>query len=91
MMRGLYAVYDRCSRVYDGPIPQANDDTAIRAFTQMCNNPQSTVAQSPEDFTLFKVGEFDDATGEVVGLVPEKLISAHEIAQPESIKVGGSI
>jgi hypothetical protein len=89
-MLGLYAVYDRCSRVYDGPIPQSNDDTAIRAFTQMVNNPQSTVAQSPEDFTLFVVGKFDNATGEIVPCVPEKLISAHEIAMPESISAGGT-
>lgn len=90
MMLGLYAVYDRCSRVYDGPIPQSNDDTAIRAFTQMVNNPQSTVAQSPEDFTLFVVGQFDNATGEIIPQVPEKLIAAHEIAMPESISAGGT-
>jgi hypothetical protein len=47
------------------------------------------VAQHPEDFTLFKVGEFNDGTGELVPCVPEKLINGAE-AVAQSRKVNGA-
>ena len=78
MKVSLYAVFDRCSGVYDGPIPGRADAETIRNFKFMCENPESKMSQSPEDYTLFKVGTWNDGTGEVEDVVPEKLINGAE-------------
>ena len=44
----------------------------------MCNNKESKVSQSPEDYTLFKIGSWNDGTGELEDTVPEKLINGAE-------------
>lgn len=38
---------------------------AERSFTSLVNDPQSQVANYPDDFCLFELGEFDDSTGEL--------------------------
>ena len=55
MKVSLFAVFDRCSGVYDGPIPGRADAEMVRNFVHMCGNKESKISQSPEDFTLFKV------------------------------------
>ena len=74
----LYAVFDRCSGVYDGPIPGRADQEMMRNFTFMCGNKEHKISQSPEDYTLFKVGKWNDGTGEVEPMTPEKLINGGE-------------
>ena len=74
----LYAVYDVASGVYDGPIPGRADGEVIRNFSHMCKNGESKISQSPEDYTLFKVGRWNDGTGEVDGMAPVKLINGAE-------------
>jgi hypothetical protein len=78
MKVNLYAVFDRCSGVYDGPHPGRADAEMVRNFSQMCTKADTKIAQSPEDFTLFKVGTWNDGTGEVEDTVNEKLINGAE-------------
>ena len=74
----IYAVFDRASGIYDGPIPGRADGEMIRNFKFMCSNEESKISQSPEDYTLFKVGSWNDGTGEIEGIVPVKLINGAE-------------
>ena len=78
MKVSLYAVFDRASGVYDGPVPGRADQEMMRNFTFMCKNTESKISQSPEDYTLFKVGTWNDGTGEVAAIVPVKLINGAE-------------
>lgn len=78
MIVGLYAVFDRASGVYDGPFPQRADGEAIRNFVNMAKNPDSAVGKNPDDFTLMKIGMFNDGTGDIEKLNPSKLINGVE-------------
>lgn len=78
MKLNLYAVFDRASGVYDGPIPGQADGTMIRQFTDMCCNPEHQIGKHPDDYTLFKVGVWNDGTGELEDVVNEKLINGLE-------------
>ena len=78
MILGLYAVFDVCSGVYDGPFPQRADAEAQRNFTGMVNKVDSPIGQNPEDFTLFKVGVWNDATGEIEKMPAKKLLNGAE-------------
>jgi hypothetical protein len=89
MKQGLYAIFDRASGVYDGPLRGQADGVVIRQFCDLAVGDDHPVAQHPEDYTLFKIGEFNDGTGELEPMVPEKLINGGE-AVSQSRKVNGA-
>lgn len=78
MKVSLYAIFDRASGIYDGPFPGQSDGQVVRGFTDMANNPEHNIGKHPEDYTLFKVGTWNDGTGEVEDIVSEKLINGGE-------------
>ena len=78
MIVNLYAVYDVCSGIYDGPFPGKTDGVMVRQFSDTVLKPDSPMNAHPGDYTLFKVGTWNDGTGEVVDIVTEKLINGLE-------------
>lgn len=78
MKVSLYAVFDRASGIYDGPHPGSADGQMIRNFTDMANNEEHPIGKHPADYTLFRVGTWNDGTGEVTDEVSEKLINGLE-------------
>ena len=68
----LYAVLDKTSGIYDGPVGNHNDGSAMRAFGNMCQG-EGPIARNPECYSLWRVGEWNDATGEVTSEVKECL------------------
>lgn len=61
----LYAVLDTASGVYDGPIPCNTDGVAIRNFSNMAGDQNHSIGKNPEFFQLYRIGEYNDATGEI--------------------------
>ena len=66
MIVHLFAVLDSATGVYDGPVPALSDIAAMRNFGDMARNPESAVGKHPSDFSLWNVGTWNDATGEIV-------------------------
>ena len=54
----------------------SHDPAALseRSFAEACANNQTDLFKYPKDFALYRIGEYDDATGEVQNLEPNKLI-----------------
>lgn len=75
----LYAVLDKTSGVYDGPYPGHNDGVALRNFSNQVTSGQGVLSTNPECFSLWRIGEWNDATGEVTPEVKECLAHAQEI------------
>ena len=74
MKKVYYAVYDRKAELYSTPFLEIKDGTAIRAIQDLVmNSPDHAFAKHPADFSLHKLGEFDDVTGVITGQMPEKL------------------
>lgn len=67
MKSNAYTVYDNKALVYGTPFFAATDGSAVRSFTDLANDHNTTVGRHPGDFSLFMVGTYDDAVG---GLVP---------------------
>ena len=65
----LIAILDSCSEIYDGPVPVHNENVAMRNFVGMAMNPDTPIGKNPSDFSLWVVGEWNDAKGEVVPCV----------------------
>lgn len=73
----LYSVYDSVAERWHAPMAFESDAVAQRGFIASVKN--SPMADSPGDFCLFKLGDFDPDTGVVSGdLAPTRLISAFE-------------
>lgn len=65
MVIKMFAVYDSKAKAYSPPVSFTATGLAIRWFTDVVNDPKSSVSRYPEDFSLFEVGMFDDNTGEL--------------------------
>lgn len=62
MIHKLFAIYDSKAEAYNTPFCFNTIGQATRAFTDEAQNPQSSIAKHPEDFTLFELGSFDDSS-----------------------------
>lgn len=60
MKVGIYSIFDSSAQAFNSPVYFPNDGMAIRAFSDTVNGDNSIIAEHPEDFTLFKLGEFND-------------------------------
>lgn len=54
----------------------ANDAVAIRTFASAVNSEGSILHDAPEDFSLCRLGEFNEDTGEVFGYLPTVVTTA---------------
>lgn len=61
-MKNLYSIKDTKGGFYP-PQDAENDALAVRGLRSMVNSGKGLIAQYPEDFELWYVGEFDEVTG----------------------------
>lgn len=61
----MIAVYDRKAGVYSHPQYFRSNGEAIRAFTDAVNAEGTAFKKFPGDYSLHKVGEFNDDDGAV--------------------------
>lgn len=64
MIKQFYAIHDRIAERYAYLFESDSDATANRLFIKEQNRDGSLICESPEDFTLWHAGEYDDKTGE---------------------------
>lgn len=73
MITGLYAIKDAKSTFMPCTV-DVNDATAIRNFEHAVRQPDSILASHPNDFALFKVGEYDNESGVISPVFPPMLL-----------------
>lgn len=61
----MYSVRDSKTEAYLSPFLAENVVTAQRMLIDSMQGNNSMLANHPEDFQLFQIGEFDEQTGEV--------------------------
>ena len=61
----MYALLDHTAQVFLNPITFLNDGEAIRWFTTMVNDEKqdTNIGKYPEQFTLYRLADFDDKLG----------------------------
>jgi hypothetical protein len=75
----IYAVKDVIIGSMMNPFYMHNDQQAIRSFEQAMKS-ESEIAKNAKDLQLFKLGEFDDETGEIVSQV-EYLVKGQDFVE----------
>lgn len=73
MVYSMYSVRD-CKVDFSAPFVSGNDQAAIRSFALAVNSGDSMLSDSPSDFDLYKVAEFDSASGVITSVVPVQWI-----------------
>jgi hypothetical protein len=83
MTKVYYAVFDRKAEMYSQPFLEIKDGTAIRAVQDIViNNKDHAFAKHPSDFSLHRLGEFDEQTGVITGEnKPQKIIEIETLGE----------
>ena len=83
MTKVYYAVYDIKAEMYSTPFLEIKDGTAIRAVQDIViTNKDHPFAKHPSDFSLHRLGVFDDVTGIITGQTkPEKIIEVETLGE----------
>lgn len=71
----LYSIFDAKVSAYQPPFTAQNDAHAKRMLADTAKDPKTLFHQHPADYTLFKIGSFDDETGQLVSLPHSRLES----------------
>jgi len=73
-----YTIYDVASGVYMRPFFSQADGQAVRGFNDIATDADHEVGKHPEDYTLYRIGSFNDTTGKMEGEELEKLTTGLE-------------
>lgn len=70
----VFAVFDGKARCYGQPFFFQNEQVAVRAWRETVNDATTTFYKHPQDFSLFKLGSYDDLSGSFESLTePQNL------------------
>jgi len=76
MMLMAFSVFDAKAEAYLRPFFAETRGLALRSFRDAANDPQSEMCKHAADYTLFRVGVFDQASGILEPCTPESLGNA---------------
>lgn len=79
MRMNIYSIFDSATGAYMRPWFVQSDEAAIRAFGDIACDNDHEVGRHPKDYTLYRVGYWDDNKGKITGETPEPLHTALEI------------
>lgn len=72
MRINAYSIYDTASGVYMRPFFLEADGQAIRAFSDMAVDAEHDIGRHPEDYSLCRIGIFDNNKGQ---FTPEDVLT----------------
>ena len=74
MPKNLYSIFDKKSGTFMQPFVELTDGTATRQCMDLLAQLNSPFAKYPEDFTLMRIGSWDEVEGKPKGQVPPEFI-----------------
>lgn len=84
MKLNAYCIFDSAALRYERPFFMQSDQEAIRTFGDLASGRHDhPVGQHPEDYSLFRVGVFDDQTAKFQPEDRECLVHAMETLKKE--------
>lgn len=71
----VYAIQDSKAELFLTPFFMKTDGEAIRAFSDLVMDERSRVSKHPEDYRLYRIGEYDDVNALLVSENPTVWLS----------------
>lgn len=88
MKSEVFSIYDSKVALFSSPFFMRSAAEAVRAFTDTVNNPDTTIHRHPDDYTLFKLGEFDADAGTFENMpAPLSVVSARDLVKQIELPV----
>lgn len=84
MIKGIYSLYDKKSKLYGNTFTSVNDGTAIREMQQAVTSEGSVIQKYPSDYALYKVSEWDDESGMVQNADRQQVIELDQLIAKEN-------
>ena len=78
MKHGIFSIHDSKTGAFMTPFTNFNNATALRTFSDAIKQPDTNLHNHPEDYSLHRIGTFEDDTGTVVPEPPKNLGLATE-------------
>lgn len=75
LKQNVYSVFDSKADVFGQPWFAVNDSVARRLFQDGINDPETPMHRHAEDYTLFRVGEWDSSEGKLAGSEPLSVVN----------------
>lgn len=66
MTSKIFLIYDKKAQMYFQPSFHLNKAIALRAFTEVANDPKTNLCKYPSDFSIWIVGEWDELEGKII-------------------------
>lgn len=79
MLLQVFSIFDVKAKCFGQPFFMSHNGMALRAFSDLVGEKGTNVNKHPEDFKLYKLGEYDDNSGELTSLEqPDFLANASD-------------
>lgn len=63
MILFIYSVYDEKVKSFGTPFYKPTNPSAIRDFSDLAKDQNTSIGRHPEDYTLYQLGEYSDMDG----------------------------
>ena len=84
MKKPIFTVFDNVAKQYMAPIfAEATDGVAIRNIQTTMENQEHMFAKHPQDYTLVRMGTFDEETGVIDQSSKSDVIELNVLTQGE--------
>lgn len=75
-----FSIRDLKAGAFNAPFFATSIGEGERVFAKLARNPDTNIAQFPEDFQLFLVGTFEDGSARYTALeAPQHLVDAKQV------------
>lgn len=79
----ILSLFDSAANFYAAPFTVPSTAVAVRSLKAAIDGDSGDVAKHPEDFTLYKIGEFDSESGKITAFdTPERVVRAIDLKSP---------
>lgn len=79
----IYSIHDIKAESYVQPFLAPNDALALRMLQNACNDANTDFFKFAEDYSLWRVGKFDQNSGTIEAEKPNCLAKAFDLVQRE--------
>ena len=90
MRLNIYTIFDSASGAYMRPFYAQSDGQALRSFTDIAQDADHEIGRHPEDYSLYRIGTYDDNKGELHPEDKECMATALEVVASARDKALGN-
>lgn len=75
----MVSVRDRAANAFANPFVVPTEAMAVRSFTDEVNRRESPMFAHPDDYDLYIIGQYEDASGLLEACAPRMLVAGKSV------------